>query len=932
MVSSESAKGSVSTLPPISFWYILVLVLLAPVQLSRHIQEVVSSRKRFKFIFYLVIVQIVLILPSTFLQSYLKNDTALIFTAGAVIGALIIMLLPMIYIDMVKKVTEGKGGIRLENFLRGVSRIWVFFWIGGLMGILIGRPEWTTFDYASSFGLGWATANAMSLMSVMGQIDVLGYEKSRLILTEAHTARKLKPILFGFICLFSIGAHCLPVILGKETSLLYPSLASILIFVFAGMTFGSRYILGWAVGMFASFIARSRTVLRYDELGVIVYSRLNNYLEGLRNNDSLKNYYHEVAYFLPWSPWHEKILTNLEAFLAEDTPDKLGKVDKLLDLPVSELQILVDNLSETKIVKGSSVEGATVAVLKQILDNLESGKYHIDLKFDLNSKMTWSETLRGWFQLMPQNFSSQSAWSDAFEKKVSKIRAESDPELNETARKVINTILERFVKKQAEIYFQPPVEIAPILEKKKETYHLKNQRAEIEVDIVNTAKIPINLNKVIITLTSSQTPLRFITDDDNRQKEWRVKIETSLEAGSAYTITLPIFCDRNKEQVEFALEINYAFHREGGSDAGYHASKIVRRVELLFVKERPFTIIKPNPYTRYPIKTSDRLFGRTNEIDRISAILLANPCEADYVLITGERRLGKTSLLYVIEENLNRSDAAVVYYDAQRFAWERQSEKGNGVIDMLRLLSNAYANKYNLSKSTNIVGIIDFFTNFADRKVVFLVDEFDAYLEQLKPEEMKFWESKPFHETAISFVCSVPESAMRSQSIDWFNNLFGTNSYPVSPLNHKAANELITSPLDDLLDFEPGAVSAILRLTGGFPIYIQAVCGALINYMNSKASTVVTRADIDLCMTEEPESISRLMASYILTIPKRELELLSKLALNNNQLQWGVSDGLAIETVNSMKQRGLIQESGGIVSCTAELLLSLDLLNLRSIE
>lgn len=938
MVDSGSVTDIDLPQAPTTFWYIIVLVLLAPVQLSRHIQSIVSSNDDDNFFKNLASVQFVLVLPTIVPVLYLTTDKQTLFKYGAVVGVTIILLLPMLYINIVRRMIDGRKktvGVIKESFFRGVSRVWVFYLIGGLLGILIGRPEWALTEYICSLGLGFASANAMSLMLVMSQIDVMGYNQIQDILLEAHTARKLKPLLFGAISVLFFISHCLPFWAGLEITLSYPSLASILAVAFAGLSIGSRYSLGWLVGTVSSLLTNSKTVLRHDELGVIMYWRLNNYLEVLRNQESPLPYYKEVAYFLPWSPWKEIILKGFVDWLTEDTRNEIDRVDKMLDLPLPDLIVLVDNLN--KVTADNPDDGAVYIILKRILDTLSSGTSYIDLKLAVKNRQPLPETFRSWFRLLPQRFTTQKIWSAKFEQKLTEVGGECDLASVllsvESSRPVINTILARYIRKQAEIYFQPPLEITLVVEWKQTTCFLRDRKTAIEVDIINASQIPIKLHELTISLVPKVLPVWITTTGREHQKTWECQPDSTLEPGSTYTITLPILCEREQIEAGLALEISYAFRKEGGRDAGYHESKVVRSHKCLLLNERPFVTITPNPYNRYPVKSADRLFGRENEVNRLCALLSATPCEADVVSITGERRIGKTSLLYVVESQLNNSGVAAVYCDAQRFSLGRDTTEGDGITGMLLWLANAYAKKFGRSKTTESLSFNDFILKFSDRRVVFLVDEFDAYMQQLNSAEMKFWESKPFHETTVSIVCSIPESALRAQSADWFNNFFGMHSFSLRSLGNKAVYDLITKPLGGLLDFEPGAITTIMRYTGGFPIYLQALCGALVDYMNMKAnSTVVTCKEIEYCLSEESESFSRLMASYIRTLPEKEIEVLNNLAQNNNRLSLEELSGrLTVGVINNMKQRGLIQESGEFISCTAELLLSQGLLNLRSI-
>jgi hypothetical protein len=66
----------------------------------------------------------------------------------------------------------------------------------------------------------------------------------------------------------------------------------------------------------------------------------------------------------------------------------------------------------------------------------------------------------------------------------------------------------------------------------------------------------------------------------------------------------------------------------------------------------------------------------------------------------------------------------------------------------------------------------------------------------------------------------------------WLRFLSKSSFRKISFLERKDALRLITEPVKDRVEWQPGVVDRIFRLTGGQPFYTQGICQGLVDYLN----------------------------------------------------------------------------------------------------
>lgn len=268
-----------------------------------------------------------------------------------------------------------------------------------------------------------------------------------------------------------------------------------------------------------------------------------------------------------------------------------------------------------------------------------------------------------------------------------------------------------------------------------------------------------------------------------------------------------------------------------------------------------------NPYVvGAPVLDPNLFLGRNELIDRAIATI-----KSGHVLLYGERRIGKTSILHHLKRRLGElADAEMEFYpifiDLQGVSGERLFS--TLVEDIYTELSPHLANlpwRDRVSRGADFTELVDdvrelvrVLANQTGKKVklVFLIDEADElneYGERIN-FQLKSLFSRSFadHLGVIAAGVEVGDQWTASDCIwkGFFTPII------VAPLGRKDAAELIEGPLRPILAIDPMVIDRIISLSGGKPFLIQRLCSALTNRAHKTHQRVILPTDLDALLTE----------------------------------------------------------------------------------
>lgn len=286
-----------------------------------------------------------------------------------------------------------------------------------------------------------------------------------------------------------------------------------------------------------------------------------------------------------------------------------------------------------------------------------------------------------------------------------------------------------------------------------------------------------------------------------------------------------------------------------------------------------------NPYiTGLPVKRPEMFFGRSRLIDTIKRHL-STDAHRNVLLLEGNRRAGKSSILFQLERADVLPDWLVVRCDFQgaaghatlpgipteqifAFLAQRISEAGaaSGLHfwpagqrdwDGKKLFGPEFRRAF--SAAMQVVPAFEAFKELlasvidaiAPKRLLLMLDEFDRIQDGIDsgvtssqvPQNIRFMLQNYPGVTAI-LTGSRRMTQMRS---DYWSVLFGLgHRISVSSIDKNDAARLVTEPVKGRLIFPPQVVDRITEICAYQPFLIQRLCGQVFDLCASEASSVAT--------------------------------------------------------------------------------------------
>lgn len=330
---------------------------------------------------------------------------------------------------------------------------------------------------------------------------------------------------------------------------------------------------------------------------------------------------------------------------------------------------------------------------------------------------------------------------------------------------------------------------------------------------------------------------------------------------------------RGEETAEFIIRPNNnSLHLEfkivyGDAETRDKVLLFGDHVDLLETKSE-FKPIK-NPYTSgTPVHDSDMFYGREGDLHFLKENL-TNISNNIVIVLYGQRRSGKTSLLYQLVSTPLLEPHIPIYIDMQNEAYK--------ITASTLLRSIAFAIHREMKKRNILFerpGIKDFdddptfaFNQFLDeaetllgnRKLIILIDEFEVLEQKVKdhaldPEIFEYLRSLMQHRHRINFLVAGTHSIEQLTAGYWsvFFNI--ARHHRLRKLSVEAATQLIVQPIKGYLEYDPFAVIKIRQLTADQPYLIHLVCRSLVEHANLLQKSYVTINDVNIVMDEVIET------------------------------------------------------------------------------
>ncbi|MFH1070097.1 MAG: tetratricopeptide repeat protein [Candidatus Glassbacteria bacterium] len=276
------------------------------------------------------------------------------------------------------------------------------------------------------------------------------------------------------------------------------------------------------------------------------------------------------------------------------------------------------------------------------------------------------------------------------------------------------------------------------------------------------------------------------------------------------------------------------------------------------LRRRPFELIAPNPFiVGNPIRSREMFFGREDDF-RYVKNKVDNEKYGSLIVLFGERRAGKTSVLYQILGGKLGPDYLPVFVDMQAMAINDDHEFlgrvaeitleaiGPGRVDFDPApFADQNRNPYTLfekfvDKVLEAVG---------ENKLLFLVDEYE--LIEDKVQEMKiskdifhFLSGLVEHKPGL-FLIFAGNHRLADRSNRYWEPLLQRCDYRnISYLTPNDTRRLIHEPVRGKVFYLGTTVRVIMRLTAGQPFYTQLVCRNIVELLNNERRNFFYDEDI----------------------------------------------------------------------------------------
>ena len=415
--------------------------------------------------------------------------------------------------------------------------------------------------------------------------------------------------------------------------------------------------------------------------------------------------------------------------------------------------------------------------------------------------------------------------------------------------------------------------------------------AEQEVHAMQRVTLDIGVDPAdIVVGVTSEVRVRVTNASDVPLRNLRVTVRTP--DGTDTTSEFPYLAEGESQDIAFAIRARDATHPlpvavswRGRRFDGSHIQG-ARDVSLL-VRAAGGAVVRgdlgASPYiVGSPVDRREMFFGRDDVMQRI-ARHLGDGDHANVILLEGNRRTGKTSILRQIGKTANLSGWIPVYcslQDAESVATE----------DCFRLLARCTGwSLYDAGVETWFPGLPardpgkpfklafrsalaqafaggNAFETFrlylsaavetaSPRRVLLMLDEFDKLQEGIDagttspqvPENIRHLLQ---HQPGL---CAIITGSRRLKRLreEYWSALFGLGyRVGVSALTEADARRLVTEPVADRLEYLPRARDRVVELCAGHPFLIQSLCSRVFDQMAEGNDRIVTLDAVDRAATE----------------------------------------------------------------------------------
>ena len=274
-----------------------------------------------------------------------------------------------------------------------------------------------------------------------------------------------------------------------------------------------------------------------------------------------------------------------------------------------------------------------------------------------------------------------------------------------------------------------------------------------------------------------------------------------------------------------------------------------------------------NPYIAgNPVTGEEMFFGREDVFTFIRQTLRGQHRD-QVIVLYGQRRTGKTSILYQMHRYLDPRYLCI-FIDLHGLSMESEA---TFLWELANQIRRVLGRDYGIALPAPDRGAFEadprsYFANdfldqawqaVGDRHILLMLDEAVRLQEQVQAGRLdraifEYLRHLMQHYEQLNFLFSLGSGLEQMEKEYAF--LFNVALYKkISFLERPAAVELITRPVRDYYQVEPAAVDRILAVTAGHPYYTQLLCHSLFNRWRQQGSQAIAVGDVEAVLEEVVE-------------------------------------------------------------------------------
>jgi ABC-type branched-subunit amino acid transport system substrate-binding protein len=265
----------------------------------------------------------------------------------------------------------------------------------------------------------------------------------------------------------------------------------------------------------------------------------------------------------------------------------------------------------------------------------------------------------------------------------------------------------------------------------------------------------------------------------------------------------------------------------------------------------------PSPYiVGTPIINPKDFFGRNNLFNDINDFLKNNE---QIILLHGQRRIGKSSVLRQIPKKLSTDEFVFIDSDFQKMETSSTSkilrsiaidikneiEKRNDELSN-HLAENTILILTHLAENTNSDSFREFlsavYQQIGNKKLVLLWDEFDVLIEKDSDNFCNYIRQLLEKDQKLFIIPIVGRNISKLPNL--VSSLRLKFSKEIGLLDKNHTKELIIKPAEKSLIYEEEAIEAIFNLSAGHPYFTQVVCLTLFELARSREQYNISCQDV----------------------------------------------------------------------------------------